>query len=464
MKKIIFFSFICLFFVYPLSASDFFLKGNVSGLNSKMVYLYEIKGDKTTLLDSTSNHSGTFEILLKTDYHPGMYRIMLGAVNSSNFFEKDPSFFDFIFNNENISLETSVVNPIKNMKVLSSDENALYYEYLYRTEAFGQKFSKLLGLLDIYSEEDTFYSKLAEEIVDKQIQYNDYLIKESENHNETFVSEILSFSITPVFDPEKHSDFTNFMRDHFLDQTSFNVPNLIYSNLITKKIINYMTFFMDPSYSQEMQEDKLIVALDNMYDDISVDTKVFDFVVEFLIDGFQRFNMEKVLIYLADSYLTGECETNNEKILKKRLKAFKKMENGKKADNISLLDNKGNVKRLSDLDKDYILVLFWSTECPHCKSILPQIKKWSADKKNLQIFAVSIDPVKEKWIKYLENNDLPWINVYEFGGWEGKTAENYNVYATPGMYLLNNNRTILSKPVTFRQLKKDFLQLSEKTQ
>jgi len=36
--------------------------------------------------------------------------------------------------------------------------------------------------------------------------------------------------------------------------------------------------------------------------------------------------------------------------------------------------------------------------------------------------------------------------------WDGKVAKDYNIFATPTMFLIDANRKILAKPETFEEL------------
>jgi thioredoxin-related protein len=461
MKKIVSLLIGLLFIPLISMAQNFRLEASLKHSPDLTVYLLELKGDNSRIIDSTKSENGVFIFSFGPKNHAGLYRVMLESEKSSNFFDEDPKYFDFVYKRENIRLEMDFENPLSSMNVLESVENQIYYEFLSKSVIFGQKYFSLLSLLNYYDKDDPFYSTLVDEIVKTELDFNDYLIINSAKYPDTFTSKILSFSLTPVYDPTEETGFEEFMRQNFLALTDFNVPELIYSNLITKKIISYLGFFMNSSFTQDQQEDEVIVALDKMYNYVAVNDEVFNFILEFLVDGFQRFSMEKVLVYLADNYIVGECETDNEIIMKKRLEAFKKMEIGNKVSNIVLSDENNQIKRLYDLDSKYCLILFWSTECPHCKKMIPQLRSWIKDQKNILVYAVSIDKSKFNWEEYLLMNDLPWINVYENNGWEGKAAKNYNVYATPGMFLLDNDHRIVAKPFSLRDLKRDFDKLNE---
>ena len=47
-----------------------------------------------------------------------------------------------------------------------------------------------------------------------------------------------------------------------------------------------------------------------------------------------------------------------------------------------------------------------------------------------------------------------FINLWDEKGWEGKTAEDYYIYATPTMFLVDKENKIISKPMTINELGK----------
>ena len=67
--------------------------------------------------------------------------------------------------------------------------------------------------------------------------------------------------------------------------------------------------------------------------------------------------------------------------------------------------------------------------------------------------AVSIDDDNQKWQEALSAHHYPWINVSDLKGWDSQAAIDYNIYATPTMFLLDKNKKIVSKPITFDELK-----------
>ena len=168
---------------------------------------------------------------------------------------------------------------------------------------------------------------------------------------------------------------------------------------------------------------------------------------------------EKVLNYISENFvIPGSCENEERKSqLQNRLEAFKKLAVGKIAPDISIPDTNGSNVNFSDIPEDYTLVFFWASWCPHCTSMFPSLSKLYEEQKSKrwEVLAVSIDSDREAWLDELRKNDFKWINTSEVKGWNSKIANDYNIYATPTMFLLDKDRKIIAKPLTVRELVED---------
>ena len=77
----------------------------------------------------------------------------------------------------------------------------------------------------------------------------------------------------------------------------------------------------------------------------------------------------------------------------------------------------------------------------------------SINPKSMQIMAISLDTDKEEWMAALQEGEYTWINASELKGWDSQVAIDYNIYATPTMFLLDRDKKILAKPITLKELK-----------
>lgn len=127
---------------------------------------------------------------------------------------------------------------------------------------------------------------------------------------------------------------------------------------------------------------------------------------------------------------------------------------GKTAPELEVNDTKGKPVRLAAITSEFTLLIFWSTNCPHCVSMMPRVRELYAGQspKRFEVMAVSIDTSRTSWTNYLKEEKLNWINVSDLKGYYGKSAEDYNIYATPTVFLLDREKKILSKPITLMEL------------
>ena len=110
------------------------------------------------------------------------------------------------------------------------------------------------------------------------------------------------------------------------------------------------------------------------------------------------------------------------------------------------------------------MVLFWASWCPHCNAMIPEIKDIYNDDSfpDFEVLAISLDTNATDYSDALFFHNTSWMNYSDFKGWDSKAAIDYNIYATPTMFLLNRNRKILDRPVSANDLRNALNKLSEK--
>jgi thioredoxin-related protein len=72
--------------------------------------------------------------------------------------------------------------------------------------------------------------------------------------------------------------------------------------------------------------------------------------------------------------------------------------------------------------------------------------------RRMEILAVSIDTSRSEWTGFIKEEKLDFLNASELKGFDSKSADEYNIYATPTMFLLDREKKILAKPISYREL------------
>lgn len=97
---------------------------------------------------------------------------------------------------------------------------------------------------------------------------------------------------------------------------------------------------------------------------------------------------------------------------------------------------------------------FWASWCGPCRAENPNVKKiydkYHVD--GLEIISVSLDSKKERWVKAIEQDGLPWIHVSDLLGWENAAAKLYGVRGIPFVLVLDKDNRIIGNGVGGEEL------------
>lgn len=447
MKKLTFFlgliGPICLF-----AQSDFILKGEVKDLPERRIFLMNFYGEKNTVIDSAmTDSSGGFSFSIPPSAAPGLYRAGWG---------KD-AYVDLVFDKENITFRTDAVHPADSLKIVESRENKLYYDFLERERINRLRLDLLQQVVDYWPDRDPFYFEAAGNYESTQRMQHGWIDSLERKHPHSYTVRMLSLYQTPFLPASLSSvDRMTFLKQHFFDNVDFSDTALLRSNAWPNKAIAYLALYSNNRLTQKQLEAEFIKAVTVMLSAAGANPEIFKFLLDYLVSGFDKFHFEEVIAYLAENFQDPyACEDPDKKsALQKKLETFKKIAIGQPAPDFEVPDPEGKPVKLSGIHAEFTLLLFWSSECGHCTDMMPKVKAlYDAQRpKRYEILAVSIDTSRTSWMEVVTGEDLRWINASELEGFDGRSADLYNIYATPTMFLLERDKKIVAKPISYREL------------
>lgn len=461
------------------------LRFKVDGIKDTTVFLTKYYGSKLYYADTAIMKNGVAEFTAKESLKPGILALLMPG----------QKYFEFIYNNEEINIETKSPRFIDDMKIKKSEENKLFIGYIQFLQNQRNNANEIKAKRDVIKGKD----EVMEKMYDKQLDsistgVTNYQKSLIDNNKEKLVSKLLKMSMDiTIPEPPKNDkgeaidpDFRyHYFRAHYWDNVDLSDDRLVNTQVFGQKI----EFYFGKNMLLQHPDTILKVAYE-FCDRLKPSSEVFKFSVDYITNNFAKSNimgMDKVFVMMADRYY---CRTNPETgksfaywMPKEKLEDLckdniikKKLVQGVVPPNVILRDTTDkNWRGFYDLKSEYTILYFWDPECGHCKKITPKMQKLYAEKlkaRNVEVFAVgkATGDDFEKWKKFIRDNKLTFINVgltkslYEeavkdalplmkFTNIESLNYhDTYDLYATPRIIVLDKDKKIIAKQLTISQL------------
>lgn len=425
--------------------------------------LLKIYNGNMYILDSTAVKDKefiTFEI--PEDTHEGVLRAVLGITTYAKYTNGQPTQIDFLFNKEDIELSVDFEKPEESLEVIRSKENQVYFDFLKADALLIRKLGLLEQVVVSYPDKDEFYQKALEYYKKIQLQRDKFIDKNYAANRQLLAAKIINTKKMPFTEGDISAQTRDsIFKNQFLDKTEFTDTSLLYTNVYTDKMYQFIQMFMKRDAGPRENEASIIKAIDLLVPKIGANEYIQMNLMQFLIGGFEAMKMEEVLAHISANYLQ-QCGSSMD-LVKRRLEGYQKMAIGKQVPDFTTLDINNNPVNLYSSVNPYTLVIFWHTDCSHCQALmddLPVLYGQDLFKKhNVNIISISIDEKKESWEKYSQEHKLNWTNTFIEGAFNSEIASDYNLFATPSMFLLDDTHTIIAKPTTLEELKKNISEL-----
>lgn len=485
--------FALIFFVGISSGQSNTLELIVRNHSGDPVVLGKLRGDRFIPVDTTSvlspaasgavvrggkgsgkgEAASLFRFHLPASATPGVYRLILGYSTYARVTGGDPQYLDILYRGEDVMLATDFKAPVDSLDVILSEENQAWFLFLRQEKAYREPLILLEQEVDYYQSRAGSLADAGARLASVANQFNQLQMERdlaitafSQKHSHRLAGALAALFREPLRDgyltPAERRQV--YHRDYF-QHVDFTNPDLLNGPYLTDKIFRYLVSYNRRELDQSGREAAYIRAVDAVMERVGAATAVaaegssiYEFILNYLVDGFEKLQMDAVLDHIAAAYRERICTTDDKSTLERRL-AAQQMKPGMVLPDFTLPDADGEPVTLSGAAGARNLILFWSADCPHCLEMLPRIAQWQRQLPagSLEIFAISLDVSPEVWLEAVRKAGFEFYhNLCDLKAWNGTAAQDYNVYATPTLFLMDRERRLVAKPLSLEEVKNNF--------
>jgi thiol-disulfide isomerase/thioredoxin len=428
------------------------IKGNLAELKNSEIRIEGFKGLKSYLIGKTqTDEKGNFTIPFSKEHYGVAYLI-----------SNDNKPFFIILQNEDIEIVGASLYQKESIKVLKSSENKSFGQYAIDHPKREQAITAWDYLEKFYKNESLFQNQ---KIPLQAIQNEKSRIK---NEDQAFLNQLPKNSFVSWYLPTRKliSDIS-IVAQYRQDEIPFTIKSLraidysderLYkSGLFKDAIDNHFWLLENSGKPLDSVFKEMSLSIDAVLNSLIKDEKKYNEVTEYLFDLLEKHSLFQASEYLALKVLNEKsCTVDNN--IARQLETYRAMKKGNTApqirfekDNI-LNQTKSNPKNLSDIQSDYILVIFGASWCPKCAQELPEIAKlypkWK--EQNVEVVFIALEDNKNQFTEFVK--PFPFISYSDLKKWQSPIANDYYVFGTPTMFLLDKKRKILLRPNSVKQM------------
>ena len=461
-----------------LAQPGYEIKVTFKPYKNQTIYLGHYFGKTYPIIDSAKLNDKSVAVFkgAKT-LQGGIY--LIGYPNKTGFFEI------LIDKQQHFSILADTATLKKGAQFVNSTDNVLFTNYQQHMTAKGNEITKVQQQLKVAANKIDSTRLTAElENLDKAVtEYRGELIKKNPS---SILSTLLIAMKDPQLtgrlkDPKNKADSLEayiLYKNQYWAGVNFWDGRLAYTTFFEDKIDKYFAQLVVP------EPDSIIKEIDWMLGPASINEEMTRFLLIKFVNRYlnQKYMWEDaIFLHLFEKYFAQKeyswLTAQGRKTITDR--AYSLMANimGTPAADIELPDSTGQMKSLYSDSASYSIVAFWDPTCAHCKEVLPKLDsfyraKWKLE--GLKIYAVAkeTDGTRKDWLNFInEQHLMDWTHVY-YSKADDKARVNagipgysqlYDVMSFPTLYLLDKNKRIIAKKLTYQQID-EVLQLKKKGQ
>jgi len=374
-----------------------------------------------------------------------------------------PSELQLYINSEDIAIDA---HPLylrgDSLRLTNDRENTTWFAFTNKSDRQRQQIGLLRQLLEQYdspaSPEWTGVLKAYEK---RRINYNHWIDSLARAQKNLYVSHLYDFQKLKAENWKATPAIRmNSLAHEWFKGFNFNDTLILRSRQMNELMNGFMGLYGMRATSETLRDSLFTEAGKLAIESASVGhPRVYGWMVDYFYNGYETYNITSGMVMLEKHLNNPGCLTSKRLAIAKRLEGLKKMVPGVAVRNVMVhnFDDREETINMTACDKNYRLLLFYDSECDHCRQLLAAVRKWyelPANSTRLEVVSVALDRTREVWEPFFTANAFPWIDRYAPGGVNSQAATDYYVLSAPYMYLVDKNGALMGIPNTVEEMDK----------
>jgi thiol-disulfide isomerase/thioredoxin len=422
------------------------LSGEIQSCSNQSLSIYRMKGEKRFLIDSiTTDENGKFRYEIPSALQPGMLLLL----------DEQGKKLKFIYDRHNIQFRLEEIDKPETLQFIDSDENEIWFAYLKLRDDNNLKLKLLGQLLDAYPQQTAYYKRSEKEYNNLQNKYLSFINRVNKHYGNSYAYSLIRTDFPTVIPVQlKLTDKKEYLVEHFLDSVNFTDTLLLNSDILTKKMVDFVALFQRDELNINEVQIEFNKALDQILVLAAEEESMYIFVLEFFIEGFTEMGLSTVTDYLSGlpHYQTDCLDQETMMKIGKLVEPFRNVQIGAIAPPINGTLINGEPFSLNQVNSKSTIIVFWSVHCPFCLELLPKLKTLKLQHPEIEIVSIIVGKQSDDVESFIKQEKLDWIHVFDGLNWDSPITDAYKVYGTPTLFLLNEKHQIIAKPMTFQEL------------
>ncbi len=430
---------------------SFKVKGLAEGDTCMLAYYM---GSKQYIKDTVVVPKGGLVTFKGKDLDAGIYLFVVPGMK----------YFEFLAVEPKVALETDLANMVSLMKVKTSVENTIFFDYLKFIEG-KQKEAEAIKITKVDCKDQACKDAVDAALLKLDGDVKTYRNKVIGDNKGKFVSTLLYASQEPEVakapdgmsaEEAKNYQFRKY-KSEYLQFVDFADERMLRTPIVQNKIKEYLNRLT------VQHPDSIILSIEDIMVRAQANPEVFKFCVITITNMWsnsKQMCFDKIYVHMAGSYYVSGRATwvDSTQLGKIKDRYYKMLYNtcDRKAVNLVLQDDHEKQVSLYGVDAKYTVLVFWAWDCGHCKKEMPQlVELYKAYKQyGVKVFAVSTKEEIDKWKEFIKEKGMEdFTNAVDVGN-KTNFRVFYDIYSTPVIYLLDQDKRIMAKRLDIFNLKK----------